>query len=83
MTKNSDLNLAKMKELVASQRRFLDSLENSVREIVSKINTSALGEMNIKGKQPLEDLFELLFELLYNEDRLGRMVAGRGEGGAV
>lgn len=77
--KNSDLNLAKMKEQVASQRRFLDSLENSVREIVSKINTSALGEMNIKGKQPLEDLFELLFELLYNEDRSGKDDCGQGQ----
>ena len=47
----------------------MDSLKNSLREIVSKINPEALGALNVKGKQPLEELFELIFELLYGEEK--------------
>ncbi|KAL4475587.1 hypothetical protein ABPG72_009276 [Tetrahymena utriculariae] len=69
VVKNSDMNLSKIKQLLQTQNKLVDSLQNSIREIVSKINPYELGILNVKGKQPLEELFELLFEILYSEPK--------------
>ncbi|KAL4459710.1 hypothetical protein ABPG73_002244 [Tetrahymena malaccensis] len=69
VVKNSDMNLSKIKQLLQTQTKLVDSLQNSIREIVSKINPYELGILNVKGKQPLEELFELLFEILYSEPK--------------
>jgi hypothetical protein len=46
---------------------MVDSLDSSIKETVSKINTEALASLNIKGKLPIELLMSIIKELAYLE----------------